>query len=81
MEKRVKQLKEIGILSDLIHKSGIKLDYTDRGTDGQIQYDSFGGDIDGDLHIFTTVIGYTGLSIDDDDWGDDDGEDHILEIK
>ena len=64
-------------LSDLIHKSDIKRDYNDRGTDGSIEYIGE----EKKLYIHTNVIGYTGLSIDDDDWGDDDGEDHSLEIK
>ena len=64
-------------LSDLIHKSDIKRDYNDRGTDGSIEYIGE----EKKLYIHTHVIGYTGLSIDDDEWGDDDGELHTIEIN
>ena len=74
--------KDSDFLYDLIHESGIKLDYHGRGTEGKISYE---GESDKQLFIYTDVFGESDEYDQDDDeyWDDEEneGEFHSHEIK
>ena len=68
-------------LFNLIHESGIKLDYQGRGTEGKIAYE---GGSSKKLFIYVDVFGESEeYEVDDDEYWDDEeneGEFHSLEI-
>ena len=73
--------KSRDFLYDLIHESGIVLNYHGRGTEGSIEYSGLDNK---SLCIFTTVFGESDkYDVDDDEYWDDainEGEDHMVEI-